>query len=168
MNNPLAAFKAIRAFVFDVDGVMTDARIQVQNNGELLRSVSIRDGFAIKHALDQGFRVAIITGGQSEGIRLRFAALGLTDYYSGVVDKSTVLEAYMSRHNLSREEVLYMGDDIPDLGPLSMAGIGCAPADACPEVLAKADYISHRNGGDACVRDVIERVMKLNSRWIQA
>lgn len=168
MESPFVAFKAIRAFVFDVDGVMTDARVQVQTNGELLRTVSIRDGYAVKHALQNGYRVAIITGGQSEGVRLRFKALGLDDYYSGVEQKSEVFAGYMKRHQLNREQVLYMGDDIPDLGPMSLAGIACAPADACPEVLAKADYISHRNGGDACVRDVIERVMKLNSCWIQA
>ena len=165
MPDPLSSFRDVRAFVFDVDGVFTDGTIQVTEAGELLRTMHIHDGLAVKIALEAGYRVCIITGGSSAGVGKRFAALGVADVYSGVTDKTEVLEAYAVRHGVALGSVLYMGDDLPDLGPMRCAGLACAPADARPEALAAAQYVSPRDGGAGCVRDVVERVLKLNGRW---
>ena len=167
-TNVLSAFAPIRAFVFDVDGVMTDGTVIADPSGELLRTLSIRDGYAIKRALLTGYRVAIITGGRSEAVRKRFLNLGPVDYYSNVQDKGPVMQGYIDRHGLAPAEVLFMGDDLPDLAPMRIAGLACAPADACPEVLAEAQYVSPRTGGNHCVRDVIERTLKLNGHWAAA
>ncbi len=158
----------LRALVFDIDGVLTDARVLASPEGELLRTLSIRDGYALKRALQVGLRVGLITGGKSEGARKRFAQLGITDYYSGVIEKGSVLTAYLERHNIVAEDCLYMGDDIPDLAPMRIAGISCAPADACAEVLAEADIITAAPGGSHCVREVIEQVLKAQSVWLPA
>jgi len=165
MENPLSAFAKVKAFVFDVDGVMTAGTVLVGEDGSLLRAVSIRAGYAVQLAIKLGYRVAIITGGDSAGIRKRFAKLGVTDYYSGVQSKKEVYAAYLERHGLKKEEVLYMGDDIPDYEVMKMAGLAAAPADACPEILSVSHYVSGLKGGFGCVRDVIERVLKLNNSW---
>ncbi len=168
MDNPLAAFANTEVLVFDVDGVMTDGNVLVSEAGELLRSVSIRDGFALQLAVRRGLRVGVITGGSSDGVRLRLAGLGIADYYSGVRDKAQVLRAYLERHGLEPATCLYMGDDLPDLPAMRLVGLPCAPADAAPEVLAQAAYVSPLPGGAGCVRDVVERVLKLRSRWAGA
>lgn len=168
MPDIFAAFARIRTFAFDVDGVMTDARVRVTSTGELLREMNIRDGYALQLAVKCGYRVVVITGGTSEGVRLRLARLGVVDYYSGVHEKIVVLEAYLDRHGLAAADTLYLGDDLPDLGPMQLVGLPCAPADAAPEVLAEAAYISPERGGAGCVRDVIERVLKLNQDWPSA
>jgi 3-deoxy-D-manno-octulosonate 8-phosphate phosphatase (KDO 8-P phosphatase) len=165
MENPLSAFAKIKAFVFDVDGVMTAGTVLVGEGGELMRTVSIRDGYAVQLAVKLGYRVAIITGGNSAGIRKRFSKLGVTDYYSGVKQKKEVYVAYLERHGLAKDEVLYMGDDIPDYEVMQITGLATAPADACPEILAVSHYVSGQKGGEGCVRDVIERVLKLNGSW---
>lgn len=165
MDNPLAAFRNIRAFVFDVDGVMTDSRVLVTETGQLLRHMSIRDGYALKLAIDCGYRVAVITGGSSAGVRERLAKLGVKDYYSGVHEKKSVLLGYHERHGIDIAQTLYMGDDILDVEALQLAGLACVPSDAVPEAQAVAQYVSGHRGGDGCVRDVIERVLKLNGHW---
>ncbi len=165
MESLLAAFEPIRTFVFDVDGVMTDARVQVTERGELLRTMSIRDGYAVQLAVQLGYRVAIITGGTSEGVRLRFLRLGVDDYYSGIRDKALTLDAYHARHGLSAAQTLYMGDDVLDLPAMRVVGLPCAPADAVPQVLAAAKYVSPHRGGAGCVRDAVERVLTLNGHW---
>lgn len=165
MESLSSAFKPIRTFVFDVDGVMTDARVLVTETGALLRTMSIRDGYAIQVAVQRGYRVAIITGGTSEGVRLRFLRLGVDDYYSGIRDKVLTLEAYHQRHGLDTAETLYMGDDMLDIAAMRLVGLACAPSDAIPQVLAVARYTSPRAGGAGCVRDVIERVLTLNGHW---
>ncbi len=165
MDNPAAAFRPIRTFVFDVDGVMTDARVHVTESGELLRTMSIRDGYAVQLAVSVGYRVCIITGGVSEGVRQRFLKLGVTDYYSGIREKGDTLSAYLQRHQLAASQTLYMGDDVLDLSAMALVGLPCAPADAVPQVLAKAKYVSPLTGGGGCVRDVVERVLTLNGHW---
>ena len=159
------SFQAVTAFVFDVDGVFTDGTIQASEAGDLLRTMHIHDGFALKTAFQAGYRVCVITGGSSAGVRKRFSALGILDYYSGVIDKTEVLEAYAQRHAVDLSTALYMGDDLPDVGPMRCVGLACAPADARPEALAVAQYVSPLAGGQGCVRDVIERVLKLNGQW---
>ena len=125
----------------------------------------IHDGYAVKAASLAGYRICVITGGNSAGVRKRFAALGIHDYYSGVQDKSEVLRAYAERHAFDLATALYMGDDVPDVGPMRAVGLACAPADARPEALSAAHYISRLAGGNGCVRDVVERVLMLNGHW---
>lgn len=156
----------INTFIFDVDGVLTDGSIQISSDGELLRTMDIKDGFAMKHAVDNGYTVCIISGGKNEGVRHRLRNLGLTDIYLGCDDKVTQMEEFLDIYNLDATRVLYMGDDIPDLYPMRKVGMPCAPQDAAPEIKDIAKYISHRKGGKGCVRDVIEQVMKVQGKWI--
>lgn len=158
-------FGRVRALLFDVDGVMTDSRVLVTEAGELLRTMSIRDGYALKRAALAGLRVAVVTGGTSVGVRTRLRKLGITDYYSGVDDKLPTVRAYLERHDVKPSQALYMGDDLPDLPAMRYVGLACAPADACPEALEAAAYVSSLAGGAACVREVIERVMIAQSSW---
>ena len=156
----------INTFIFDVDGVLTDGSIQIGTDGDLLRTMDIKDGFAMKHAVDNGYTVCIISGGKNEGVRHRLRNLGLTDIYLGCDDKVTQMEEFLDIYNINPGQVLYMGDDIPDLYPMRKVGMPCAPQDAAPEIKHIAKYISHRKGGKGCVRDVIEQVMKVQGKWI--
>ena len=165
MSNPLAALRGVHTLVLDVDGVLTDNTVQVTEDGEQLRTMSIRDGYALKAGLEAGLRIAVITGGSSMGVRRRLLGLGVRDYYSGVVDKAEVLSAYLQEHQLAADGVCYLGDDLPDLPAMDLVGLVCAPQDACPEVLAKAHYVGNKGGGQGFVREVIEGVLKLQRRW---
>jgi len=155
----------INTFVFDVDGVFTDGSLLVSTDGELLRKMSVKDGYALKTALVKGYNVCIITGGTNEGVRTRLAGLGVSDIYMGAHDKVTPLNEYLRKHQITAKNVLYMGDDIPDIAPMKLVGLATCPQNAVPEVKAVAKYISHKNGGDACVRDVIEQVLKVRGDW---
>ena len=167
-QTPRPDWSSVRAFLFDVDGVLTDARILVTETGELLRSMSVRDGYAMKRALEAGYRIAIVTGGTSAGVRDRFVKLGVLDVYSGVHDKGPVVAAYRERHGLAREACLYLGDDLPDLPAFREVGVPCAPRDADAEVLARADYVCARGGGEGCARELIEAVMRARGEWLPA
>lgn len=156
---------AITTFIFDVDGVLTDGRLLITEHGELLRTMNARDGYAMKMAIEQGYHVCIITGGRSEGVRKRLEDLGVKAIYLNASDKSSYMRTYMTENNLTPQEVLYMGDDIPDIPVMHMAGLACCPQDAVAEVKAISHYISHRHGGDSCVRDVIEQVLKVHGKW---
>lgn len=158
-------FRHITTFVFDVDGVFTDGGITILPDGEMVRTMNTKDGYAVKAALHAGFRVAIISGGTNEAVRLRLEQLGVGDVYLGAHQKGGVLTDYAQKYNIPYEEMLFMGDDIPDIAAMKMARIGCCPNDAVPEVLNAADYISHKNGGKGCVRDVIEQVLKVQGKW---
>ncbi len=155
----------ITTFIFDVDGVLTDGSIQISSNGELLRTMNIKDGFAMKHARDQGYRVCVISGGKNEGVRHRLRGLGLTDIYLGCEDKVEQMEEFFDIYDIRPEEVLYMGDDIPDLYPMQKVGLPASPQDAAAEIKEISLYVSHRKGGRGCVRDVIEQVMKVQGKW---
>jgi 3-deoxy-D-manno-octulosonate 8-phosphate phosphatase (KDO 8-P phosphatase) len=161
----LEKFKSIRTFVFDVDGVMTDGSVLVYETGEQVRRMSTRDGYSLQLALKKGYRVVVISGGNSEGVRRRLQYLGIQDIYLKVHDKVEVLREYARENNLDEKDMLYMGDDIPDYGAMQHVGLACAPADAAPEIRHMAAYISSFNGGQGCVRDVIEKVLKLNGHW---
>ncbi|MFZ0488766.1 MAG: HAD-IIIA family hydrolase [Salegentibacter sp.] len=156
----------ISTFVFDVDGVLTDASIQVSTNGELLRTMNMKDGYAMKVAKDAGYTVCIISGGKNEGVRKRLRGLGLTDIYLGVHDKVEQMDEFFDIYDIKHDEVLYMGDDIPDLYPMKLVGLPCCPQDAVAEVKDVSKYISHKKGGKGCVRDVIEQVMKVQGKWV--
>ncbi len=155
----------ITTFIFDVDGVLTDGTITVTTNGEMLRRMNIKDGFALKTAVDAGFNVCIISGGSNEGVRKRLAGLGIKDIYLGAHNKIEQLNDYLSNYNIKTESVLYMGDDIPDYPVMKLAGLPCCPQDAAPEIKAISKYISHKNGGKGAVRDVIEQVLKVQGKW---
>lgn len=155
----------ITTFIFDVDGVLTDSTVLLLENGELVRHMSVRDGFAIKTALENGYRVAIISGGTSKAVKDRLNNLGVTDVFLKVYDKLEVFKEYCDRYDIDPKEILYMGDDLPDITVMKRVGLATAPQDADQEVLKIAHYISHKNGGKGCVRDVIEQVMRVHEKW---
>ncbi len=158
--------KAVRAFVFDVDGVFTNNELLITEAGEFLRTMHVRDGQALKWAIAAGFPVGIITGGNSEGVKKRFTQqLGITEYYSGISDKTVAFQSFMQRTGIKSTEICYMGDDLPDLPPLRKSALACCPQDAVHEVKAVCDYISPLPGGAGCVRDVLEKVLKLQGKW---
>tara|TARA_B110000967_G_C18893227_1_gene568815 strand:- start:2907 stop:3437 length:531 start_codon:yes stop_codon:yes gene_type:complete len=159
--------KDIKAFIFDVDGVLTDSSVLVTSEGEMLRRMSTRDGFAIKTAVDAGFLVCIISGGKNEGVRKRLEGLGVKEISLGAHDKVVHLNELFQKHHLKPENVIYMGDDIPDIPPMKLVGLPTCPQDAVPEVKAVSKYISHKNGGHGSVRDIIEQVLKVQGHWMK-
>lgn len=157
----------ITTFIFDVDGVLTDGTIHVTETGELLRNMNIRDGYAMKAAVENGYQVCIISGGNNDGVRTRLRNLGITDIHLGVHNKVDVYKEYIDIYNISPHQVLYMGDDIPDFWVMQEVGLPTCPQDASPEIKKICKYISHINGGKGSVRDVIEQVMKVQGRWLE-
>lgn len=157
--------RSVRAFVFDVDGVLTNNEVLVTETGDLLRIMNVRDGQAIKWAIRAGYAVCIITGGRSEGTKKRLTDLGVEEYYSGIADKAPAFQSFLQRTHKQALEVCYMGDDLPDLPVLRKVGLAACPADAVPEVISVCDYISPLAGGAGCVREIIEKVMKLQGTW---
>lgn len=158
--------KDITTFVFDVDGVLTDGSLRITSDGQMLRKMNIRDGYALKTAIQQGFHVCIISGGSNEGVRHRLRGLGVTDIHLGVDDKVETLEEYLDIYNIDKKNVLYMGDDIPDLYVMQHVQLPVCPQDAATEIKAISKYVSHKKGGEGCVRDVIEQVLKIKGKWI--
>lgn len=155
----------ITTFIFDVDGVLTDGTVHVSQTGEMLREMNIRDGFAMKAAIESGYHVCIISGGSNEGVRIRLRNLGITDIHLGSPDKVETFKEYIDGYNIKPEQVLYMGDDIPDYHVMQLVGLPTCPQDASPEIKEISNYISHKNGGKGAVRDVIEQVMKVQGKW---
>lgn len=156
----------INTFVFDVDGVFTDGNVLVDNNGEMLRTMNVKDGYALKTALTKGYNVCIITGGTNEGVKKRLMGLGIVDIFMNSHLKIEALNTYMAKNGIDSENILYMGDDVPDIPPMRAVGLATCPQDAVAEVKAISDYISHRFGGKGCVRDVIEQVLKVRGDWM--
>lgn len=163
--NYLEAFQSVKGFIFDVDGVFTNSQILILEDGSLLRSMNTRDGYAVKRALEAGFFVGIITGGKSEGVIRRFRNLGVEAIYAGRDDKKTALAELLEEHNLDAGDLIYMGDDMLDLDVLRLVGLPCAPADAVPEVLKIARYVASAKGGEGCVREVVEKCLKVQECW---
>jgi len=155
----------IDTFIFDIDGVLTDSLVHISPTGEMLRVMNIRDGFAMKAALESGYKVCIISGGSNEGVRIRLRNLGITDIYLGTFDKVATFKEYIELYNINAKNVLYMGDDIPDYHVMQLVGLSTCPQDASPEIKGISTYISHVNGGKGAVRDVIEQVMKVQGKW---
>lgn len=156
----------IRAIIFDVDGVLSQETIVLGDNGLPLRTVNIKDGYAIQLAVKLGLRIAIITGASVEAVRVRYASLGLTDIYLGAAVKLKTYDEFLKKHGLNDEEVIYMGDDIPDLEVMRRVGCPVCPKDACPEVRQASIYISDRCGGKGCARDVIEQTLRAQGKWV--
>lgn len=162
----LEKLKNIKAFVFDCDGVMTDGSIQMTDDGTALRTFHIKDGFAVQHAVKQGYLMAIISGGNHKGIQERFDALGVKDIYLAQSHKAEAFKSFCIQHNLKTEEIVYMGDDMPDMPILVSCGFPCCPKDACNDVKEVSQFISTKKGGKGCAREIIEMVMKSQSRWL--
>jgi len=155
----------ITTFIFDVDGVLTDGTVTIMTNGDMLRRMNIKDGYALKTAVDAGFNVCIISGGSNLGVQKRLEGLGITDIYLGAHNKIDQLNEYTNQHNINLKNVLYVGDDIPDYPLMKLVGLPCCPQDAAPEIKAISKYISHKLGGKGAVRDVIEQVLKVQGKW---
>jgi 3-deoxy-D-manno-octulosonate 8-phosphate phosphatase (KDO 8-P phosphatase) len=156
----------ITTFIFDVDGVLTNGSIIITTEGDMLRTMNVKDGYAIKTAIDNGFKVCAISGGTNEGVRLRLKGLGVSDVYLGAHNKIEQLNDYFSKMKIKSENVLYMGDDIPDYPVMKIVGLPCCPQDAVPEIKGISKYISHKKGGKGAARDVIEQVLKVQGKWI--
>jgi 3-deoxy-D-manno-octulosonate 8-phosphate phosphatase (KDO 8-P phosphatase) len=156
----------ITTFIFDVDGVLTDASLHITNTGELLRSMNVKDGFALKFAVNAGYNVAIISAGINEGVKIRLEGLGIKTVHLGVPNKLEIYNDYILANNFKPENVLYMGDDIPDYQVMKLVGLPCCPQDAVAEIKGLSKYISHKNGGQGAVRDVIEQVLKVQGKWV--
>ncbi len=155
----------MKAFVFDVDGVFTDGKIMVTADNQFVRTYDSKDGFAMKALVSKGYKVAIISGGKGDSLVFRFNMLGVTDLYLDNFKKLEALKDFMGKHGLKSEEVLYMGDDIPDIEPMLHVGIPVCPADAAHDVKRISRYVSGYMGGEGCVRDVVEQVMRAQGRW---
>jgi 3-deoxy-D-manno-octulosonate 8-phosphate phosphatase (KDO 8-P phosphatase) len=163
--NILEQFQHIRTFVFDIDGVMTDGNLLVTDTGDLLRSMNIRDGYATELAVKKGYNVWVISGGKQEAPAIRLRKLGVKETHIAVPDKKQLLLSLFEQYQAAPEQTLYMGDDIPDYAVMQICGLATCPNDAAEEIKAVAQYISPFNGGKGCVRDVIEKVLKLNGDW---
>jgi len=155
----------IKTFIFDIDGVLTDGKVLVTTEGELYRAVDTKDGYAIKCAILKGYKIVIISGGNNEGIRNRFKAFGINDIYLGAHHKLDSFNDLMDNYDLNPDEILYMGDDIPDIPVMEKVGLSCCPADAVSDVKAIVKYVSHKNGGQGCVREIIEQVLRVQDKW---
>lgn len=155
----------ITTFIFDVDGVLTDGSVTILTDGEMLRKMNIKDGYALKTAIVNGFNICIISGGSNEGVRIRLEGLGIKDVYLGAHNKIDQLNEYLAKNAIKSENVLYMGDDIPDYPVMGIVGLPCCPQDAVPEIKNISKYVSHKKGGEGAVRDVIEQVLKVQGKW---
>ncbi len=156
----------IRAIFFDVDGVLSRETISQHPNGEPMRTVNIKDGYAMQHAVKCGLLIGIITGGNTEAVRIRYNGLGVKEVHLGAKVKMDIYESLLEKYGLADDEILYMGDDIPDYEVMCRCGLPCCPADAAPEIKAVSKYVSMRNGGEGCGRDVLEQVLKAQGLWM--
>ena len=156
---------AIKAFIFDVDGVFTDNTVILHPSGDLLRTMNVKDGYAVKLAIDKGYEVIIITGGKSESVRDRLETLGVREIFLGVHDKKSILKETLTRLGIAAEHCVYMGDDIPDYEVMKLVGMAAAPQDAAEEIKGISHYISPKDGGKGCVRDIIEQTLRVQKKW---
>jgi 3-deoxy-D-manno-octulosonate 8-phosphate phosphatase (KDO 8-P phosphatase) len=157
--------KRVKGFIFDVDGVLSHDTSPLDENGDPVRTANVKDGFAIRYALKSGFRVAIITGANTQRVKLRYNKLGVDLIYLNSFEKTGCLNDILAKTGLQKDEILYMGDDLVDVPVMQEIGIPTCPADAVPEAKAVSLYISDRKGGEGCVRDVIEQVLRSQGKW---
>jgi 3-deoxy-D-manno-octulosonate 8-phosphate phosphatase (KDO 8-P phosphatase) len=156
----------VKAFVFDVDGVFSN-NVILHPSGDIMRSMNIKDGFAVHYALKMGYPMAIITGGNSDPVRLRFENLGIKNVYLKSSNKMVDFNKFIEEYKLKPEEILYMGDDLPDYPVMAIVGVPVCPSDAVEEIKSISKYISYKPGGEGCVRDVIEQVLRVQNKWLQ-
>jgi 3-deoxy-D-manno-octulosonate 8-phosphate phosphatase (KDO 8-P phosphatase) len=166
MENFKTKLNRVKAFMFDVDGVLTDGSVTLMSDGEQIRVMNIKDGYALQLAAKKGYKIAIISGGRSEMIRKRMHGLGITDVYLACSNKIEVYKELLEIYDVKPEEILYMGDDIPDYEVMKRVGIPTCPNDSVQEIKDISIYVSHQNGGKGAVRDVIEQVLKLHGQWL--
>ena len=164
-ENFLKVMHRIKIMIFDVDGVLTDGSVTLFPNGEQVRKMITRDGFAINHAIKQGMKICIISGGKSEAVKIRMEGLGVELVYLGVEDKIDTYKEVLSIYNLTDQHVLYMGDDLPDYEVMKLVALPCCPDDAAREIKAISTFISTEKGGMGCVRDVIEKTLQVQNKW---
>lgn len=167
MSNYKEKLQSISTMIFDFDGVLTDGKVLVINENEQLRSANVKDGYALQYAVKCGYRICVISGGKSVSMSQRLASLGIKDVFLGVDKKIEVFRKYVNDNNLEKSEILYMGDDIPDYEIMNNVGVACCPSDAAIEIKSISDYISDLKGGEGCVRDIIEQVMRLHNKWFK-
>jgi 3-deoxy-D-manno-octulosonate 8-phosphate phosphatase (KDO 8-P phosphatase) len=160
-------FKIINTFIFDVDGVLTDGGLHAHADGEQTRVFNIKDGFAMEKAVQAGYNMAVISGINEEGVRRRLERLGIKDIFLGVKDKLALFEDYRKKKGIDLNSILYMGDDIPDLKIMKLVGLPACPADAIDDIKEISKYISSHGGGKGAARDVIERVMSAQDKWLR-
>ncbi len=158
--------KNVEAMFFDIDGVLSASKVDIGENGELLRTTNVKDGYILKYALKKGLIICIISGGLNESVKKRFESLGIDDVIIGSKRKIHDFDALIKKHSLNPANVLYMGDDIPDYEVMTKVGIPCCPADAADEIKEISVYVSSRKGGDACVREIIEQVLRAKALWM--
>jgi len=158
--------KEITTFILDVDGVLTNGKILVTSKGKMLREMNTKDGFIIKYALDKGFKIFIISGGTNKGVKERLKDLGIEEIFLGEHTKKDTYDKLIKKYNLKKNEIVYMGDDIPDIPVMKKIGVPCCPNDAVPDVKQISIYISKKNGGQGCVRDIIEQTLRVQNKWV--
>ncbi len=163
--NYKALLPQITTFIFDVDGVLTNGKVLITSEGEMYREMDTKDGYALKCALDQGFKVCIISGGTNEGVRNRLRALGIYDIYLGAHHKGDPFQDVLDSYELSPDEILYMGDDMPDIEVMEQVAVAACPQDAVADVKTVSNYISHKKGGEGCVRDIVEQTLRVQGKW---
>ncbi|MCQ2350568.1 MAG: HAD-IIIA family hydrolase [Paludibacteraceae bacterium] len=166
MKNYKENLKYIKAFIFDVDGVLSSSTMPMAEDGTPIRTANVKDGYALQYARKSGYILAVITGGDTELVRNRCKIFGITDIYTKSANKMVDYEAFKAKHNLTDKEVIYVGDDLPDIPVLQKCGISVCPADAAHEVKEIVDYISINKGGQGCVRDIIEQTMRAQDKWL--
>ena len=155
----------IKAIILDVDGVLTNGILLLTESGEQLRQFNIKDGYALQLAVKNGIKVAALSGARSKGVEYRLKGLGIQDVFLGLDSKLEVYSNYLIQNDLTPDQVLFMGDDIPDLQIMKLAGLAVCPLDAVEEIKAISHYISSKNGGEGCVRDIVEKVLKIQNLW---
>ena len=163
--NYKALLPNITTFIFDVDGVLTNGKVLITSQGEMYREMDTKDGYALKCALVQGFKICIISGGTNEGVRDRLKALGVYDIYLGAHHKGEPFQDLLDSYNLSPDEILYMGDDVPDIEVMKQVAVAACPQDAVADVKKISNYISHKKGGEGCVRDIVEQTLRVQGKW---
>ncbi len=166
MSNYKALLTDIKTFIFDYDGVMTNGNLLLQMDGQPLRFANVKDGFVLQLAVKLGYRVVVISGGVSRSVKNRFEALGIKDVFLGIRDKLTVFNEYIENNKIDPATIVYMGDDIPDYKVMKKVGVPVCPADAAEEIKEISVYISDKKGGEGCVRDIIEQVLKVQGKWM--
>lgn len=158
--------KKIKAIIFDIDGVLSAETVSLGADGDPMRTVNIKDGYAIQLAVKLGLHIAIMTGAYTENVKLRYSKLGVTDIYLKCAVKIKTYEEYIEKYGLKDDEIIFVGDDVPDYEIMSRCGCPCCPQDACPDIKEISTYISNVKGGYGCGRDIIEQVLRAQGKWM--
>ena len=165
-KNYKEVLNSIKAFIFDIDGVLTNGKILITSKGDMYREMDTKDGFAIKYALNKGFKIAIISGGKDKGLEIRLQDLGIKNIFLGFTDKERPFNDFIKNEDIKPNDILYMGDDIPDIKIMKKVLLATCPNDAVIDVKEISDYVSPKKGGQGCVREIIEQVLRVQNKWI--